>query len=196
MNMSLIEKFGIVFKYMFSSFLSVEMLILSLLLLCILLVNLKLNNKYINIAAICIYLGFILGIVITYVDYVQLCINSFVKTILNYIYFPSTFVYFLIFIFITGLMIYTIFNKKIGNVKKIVNYSCFSILYFLFMSFIVLTIYNGVDIYDTKLLYQNETILAIVQVSNLLFGIWILFTSFYELYGLFKKKYDMKSDQN
>lgn len=195
MNMSLIEKVGVVFKYMFSSFLSVEMLILSLLLLCILLVNLKLNNKYINIAAICIYLGFILGIVITYVDYVQLCINSFVKTILNYIYFPSTFVYFLIFIFITGLMIYTIFNRKVKAIKKVVNYSCFSILYFLFMSFIVLTIYSGIDIYDTKLLYQNETILAIVQVSNLLFLIWLLFTGFYELYGLFKKKYDKKSDQ-
>lgn len=195
MNMSLIEKFGVVFKYMFSSFLSVEMLILSLLLLCILLVNLKLNNKYINVAAICIYLGFILGIVITYVDYVQLCINCFVKTILNYIYFPSTFVYFLIFIFITGLMIYTIFNKKVKTIKKIVNYSCFSILYFLFMSFIVLIIYSGIDIYDTKLLYQNETILAIVQVSNLLFLIWLLFTGFYELYGLFKKKYDKKSDQ-
>lgn len=195
MDMSLIEKFGIVFKYMFSSFLSVEMLILSLLLLSILLVNLKLNNKYINIAAICIYLGFIFGIVITYADYVQLCLNSFVKTILNYIYFPSTFVYFLIFIFITGLMIYTIFNKKVNVVKKIINYSCFSILYFLFMSFIVLTVYSGIDIYDIKLLYQNETILAIVQVSNLLFVMWGLFTAFYELYRLFKRKYDKKSDQ-
>lgn len=194
MDMSLIEKFRLVFKYMFSSFLSVEMLILSLLLLCILLFNLKLNNKYINIAAICIYLGFILGIVVTYVDYVKLCIDSFIKTIMGYVYFPSTFVYFLIFIFITGLMIYTIFNKKIKPLKKIVNYSCFSILYFLFMSFIVLTIYMNVDIYDTALLYQNEIILAIVQVSNLIFGIWILFTGFYELYNLFKKRFDKKGD--
>ena len=60
------------------------------------------------------------------------------------------------------------------------------------MSFIVLTIYSNVDIYDTAVLYQNDTILAIVQVSNLVFGIWVLFTAFYELYNFYKKKYDKK----
>lgn len=190
MNMSLFEKFGIIFEYMFSSFLSIGMFILSLLLLCILLVNIKLKNKYINIASIGVYLGFALGIVISYSEYVQLCVNGFVKAILNYIYFPSTFVYFLIFAFITVLMIRTIFSDKISNLKKIINYSCFSILYFLFMSFIVLCVYSGVDIYDTVSLYKNDIILSIVQISNLLFFIWILITVFYELYQFYKKKFD------
>lgn len=190
MDMSLLEKFGVIFDYMFSSFLSIGMLLLSLLLLCILLLNIKLKNKYINIAAIGIYLGFILGIVISYSDYVKLCINSFVKTIMNFIYFPSTFVYFIEFIFITGLMIYTIFNKKMNNLKKIINYICFSILYFFFMSFIVLCVSSGVDIYNTGALYQNEIILAIVQISNLFLFIWVIFTIFYELYLFFKRKYD------
>lgn len=190
MDMSLFEKMKLVFEYMFSSFLPIGMFILSLLLLCILLVNIKANNKYINIAAIGIYLGFILGILITYSDYVKLCINSFVKAIINYIYFPSTFVYFLIFAFVTGLMIYTIFNKKINKTKKIVNYVCFSILYFFFMSFIVLCVYSGVDIYNTTALYKNEIILALVQISNLLFVIWLIFTGLYEFYGFLKKKFD------
>ena len=190
MNMSLFEKLGTIFEYMFSSFLPIGMLLLSLLLLCILLVNVNANNKYINIAAIGIYLGFVLGITISYNDYVKLCINGFVKTIINYIYFPSTFMYFLIFLFITGLMIYTIFNKNISKLKRIVNYVIFSILYFFFMSFIVLAVSSGVDIYDTVALYKNEIILSIVQVSNLLFLIWVLFTGFYELYKYFKKKFD------
>lgn len=190
MNMSLFEKLETIFEYMVSSFLPIEMLVLSLLLFCILLVNIKVNNKYINIAAIGIYLGFILGIVISYGDYVKLCINGFVKTVLNYIFFPSTFVYFLIFIFVTGLMIYTIFNKKMKKIKKIVNYAYFSALYFFFMSFIVLSVYSGVDIYDTVALYKNEIILALVQVSNLLFLVWILFTLFYELYQFYKRKFD------
>ena len=45
MSLSLFEKFGIIFDYMFSSFLSVGMLILTLLLLCILLVNLKYSEE-------------------------------------------------------------------------------------------------------------------------------------------------------
>ena len=190
MDMSLFEKFGIIFEYMFSSFLPIGMLLLSLLLLCILLVNIRANNKYINIAAIGIYLGFVLGITISYSDYVKLCINGFVKTIINYIYFPSTFMYFLIFLFVTVLMLYTIFNKNIGKVKRIVNYITFSILYFFFMSFIVLTVASGVDIYDTVALYSNEIILSLVQVSNLLFLLWLLFTGFYELYKYFKKRFD------
>ncbi len=190
MEMSLFQKIGLVFKYMFSSFVTVEMLILSLLLLFILIYNMKVNNKYVNLAAIGTYIGFMLGIIISYRDYVVLCINSFVKTILTYIYFPSTFVYFLTFVFITILMIRTIFNKKISKVKKIANYICFTVLYFLFMSFIVLCVYTGVDIYNTVLLYQDATILAIVQVSNLFFGCWLIFTFFYELYCYFKRKYD------
>lgn len=190
MNMSLIEKFEVVFEYMFSSFLPIGMLILSLLLLCILLVNVKLKNKYINIAAVGIYLGFILGIIISYSDYVTLCVNSFVKTIINFIYFPSTFAYFIEFIFITGLMLYTIFNKKMKTIKKVVNYICFTILYFFFMSFIILSVSSGVDIYNTGALYQNEIILAIVQISNLFLLVWLIFTIFYELYLYFRKKYD------
>lgn len=190
MNMSLFEKFGILLKYMFSSFLPIGMFIMSLLLLCILLINVKLKNKYINIAAIGVYIGFALGILLSYNDYVQLCINSFVKTIINYIYFPSTFMYFLIFVFITGLMIKTLFSKKMSDLKRIVNYVYFSILYFLFMSFIVLCVYSGADIYDTVSLYQNDIILSIVQISNLLFFGWLIFTLFYELYQFYKKKFD------
>ena len=39
-------------------------------------------------------------------------------------------------------------------------------------------------------LYQNDTILSIVQVSNFIFVLWILITAFYYLYKYFKKKYD------
>lgn len=190
MNITLFDKLMIIFKYMFSSFLSIGMFILSLLLLCILLVNIKLKNKYINIAAVGIYIGFSLGILISYKDYVQLCINGFVKTIINYIYFPSTFVYFLIFTFVTLLMLKTIFSKKMKTFKKIVNYIWFSVLYFFFMSFIVLCVYSGVDIYDTVALYQNDIILSIVQISNLLFVMWIIVSLFYELYQFYKKKFD------
>lgn len=190
MQLSLIEKIKILFEYMFSSFLSIGMLILSLLLLCILLININIKNKYINIAALGIYLGFALGIIISYSDYVQLCINSFVKMLLNYVYFPSPFIYFITFAFITIFMIKTIFSKKMTNIKKIINYVFFSILYFLFMSFVVLAVYSGVDIYDVTSLYKNDIILSIVQISNLLFLIWIIISMFYELYIFYKKKFD------
>ena len=58
------------------------------------------------------------------------------------------------------------------------------------MSFIALASYDRVDIMDKATLYQNDTILSIVQVSNFIFVLWILITMFYYLYKYFKKKFD------
>ena len=190
MYLSLLEKFGLVFKYLFSSFLSIEMFILTLLLFIILVFNMKKNNHIVQMVTVGVYIGFIIGIIISYTTYVQTCVDSFVKVILNYIYFPSTIVYFFIILFGTFIMIYTLFNKKIGKVKKIINFLTFSIIYFFFMSFVALATYDMVDLMDTSKLYQNDVILSLVQISNLLLVIWILYTGFYHLYLYFKKKFD------
>ena len=190
MNLSLLEKFGIIFKYIFSSFLSIEMFILSLLLFVILIVNLKKDNELVQMIAIGVYIGFIIGILISYSTYVKTCVNSFVKAIMNYICFPSTIVYFFIIIFVTGMILYTLFSRELTVFKKIVNYSFFSILYFFFMAFIALAAYDSVDLVEVAILYQNETILSLVQISNLILLVWLLFTGFYHLYKYFKKRFD------
>jgi hypothetical protein len=190
MNLSLIEKFGTIFKFLFSSFLSIEMLILTFLLFFILVYNLKNDNKIVQLVTVGTYIGFIIGIVISYTTYVKTCVNSFVKTVMNYIYFPSTIAYFFIIIFVTVMMIFTLFNKKLPKFKKIINFAIFSIMYFFFMSFIALATYDMVDLMDTSLLYENNVILSLVQVSNFILVIWILFTGFYHLYRYFKRKYD------
>lgn len=190
MNLSLIEKFGVIFKYIFSSFLSIEMFVLSLLLFIILIVNLKKDNELIQMIAIGIYIGFIIGILISYNTYVTTCIHSFVKAIMNYIYFPSTIVYFFIIIFVTVMILYTLFSKKLTVFKKIINYTFFSILYFFFMAFVALAAYDSVDLVEVSVLYQNVTILSLVQISNLILLIWLLFTGFYHLFKFFKRKYD------
>ena len=172
MELSLIEKIGVIFRYLFSSFLSIEMFIISLLLFLILICDLKKN------------------IFISYTTYVRNSFDSFVKAIMNYIYFPSTIVYFFIMMFVAMLLLYTLFSKKLSVFKKIVNYSVFSILFFFFMSFLTLASYNSYDLMDIPTLYENDTILSLVQLSNLLLFLWILFTGFYYLYHYFKKKFD------
>jgi hypothetical protein len=190
MDLSLLDKFGVIIKYIFSSFLSIEMFIFSLLLFLILIINLKRDNHLVQMIAIGIYIGFVLGILISYNSYVKTCVNSFVKGIMNYIYFPSTIVYFFIIIFVTGMILYTLFSKKLTKFVKIVNYLTFSIMYFFFMSFVALAAYDSVDLVDVSVIYQNDTILSLVQVSNFILVLWIIFTVFYKLFIYFKKKYD------
>ena len=190
MDLNLIEKFKVIFQSMFSSFLSIEMLILSLLIFLILLINVKKDNHIVQVVAIGVYLGFVIGILISYSTYVKSCIDSFVKAILNYIYFPSTITYFFIILFVTILMLYTLFSKKITKFKKILNYFFFSSLYFFFMSFVSLAAYDKVDLLDITKLYENNLILSIVQISNFILVIWIIITGFYWLYRYFHNKYD------
>ena len=190
MDLSLIEKIGVILKYIFSSFLSVEMLIVSLLLFFILLFNLKRKNRIVQIVAVGTYIGFLIGIIISYSDYARVSFNSFIKAIMNYVYFPSTVVYFFIILFVTIVMLKTVFSEKMTSFKKGVNYFFFSILYFLFMSFMALASYDGIDLINVVDLYKNEVILAIVQISNLLLVVWLIFTMFYELFKYFQKKYD------
>ena len=78
MNLSLFEKFSLVFKYLFSSFFSIEMFILTLLLFVILVFNLKKDNRIIQMITVGVYIGFIIGVFISYTTYVRTCIDSFV----------------------------------------------------------------------------------------------------------------------
>ena len=122
MNLSFWVKLGLIFCYIFSSFLFIEMFIISLLLFIILMLNLKKDNRMVKIIAIGVYLGFVIGIFISYTTYVKGSFDSFVKFVMNYIYFPSTIVYFFIMVFVTCMMLYSLFSKKMKKFKKIVNY--------------------------------------------------------------------------
>mgnify|MGYP007008475985 CR=1 FL=1 len=59
-----------------------------------------------------------------------------------------------------------------------------------FISFIALAAYDSVDLVDVSRLYQNEVILSLVQISNFILVLWLVFTGFYHLYKFFKNKYD------
>lgn len=190
MNLTVFEKLGNLIKFMFSSFLSIELLIFCVLLFVILIVNTKMKKKVVTYCAIGVYIGILIGTVIAYNEYVLLCIKTFFKMIIKYIYFPTTAAFFLTIVLITVIMIFTLFSKKMSSFKKIFNYLFFSILYYFFMLFISLTAYNNIKIENNVNLYANTNILVIVQISNILLLVWVIFTFFYRLYIFFQKKYD------
>ena len=72
--------------------------------------------------------------------------------------------------------------------------SMFSLIYLLFFNFIALVIDNKLNISDKITLYENGTILSVVQASNILFVIWIIITIFDKLYHYFQKFDEKKED--
>ena len=190
MNSSFLDKIGLVFKYIFSSAVTIELFIFSVLLFILLIINMKKKSPVINIGFVAIYLGLLFSVIVSYSGYVKLCFKLLIKGIMQYIYFPSTIVYFFIILFVTCMIIYTIFNKKLTKFKKIFNYIIFSFIYLLFMLFITLSASSGINLANMKELYLNDTILSLVQISNFSLFFWIIYTLFYKLYCYFKKKFD------
>lgn len=190
MNLTIFEKFINIFRYTFSSFLAIELLIFSILLFVILMINLKRKEKIVTYSLIGVYLGLLIGTMIAYNDYILLCIRTFFKVIVSYVCFPTTVAFFTTNLLITIIMIYTLFSRKLTRFKKIFNYAFFTILYYFFMSFIALTSYNKIDLNSLVSLYSNDYVLVIVQASNVLLLLWFIYTFFYKLYLYFQKEFD------
>ena len=82
--------------------------------------------------------------------------------------------------------------SKMPYYRKVLDISFFSIIYFLFFNFIAAIGQYKLDLADKVSLYSNNLVLSIVQISNLVFVIWVIVILFYKLYNYFKKKYDEK----
>lgn len=190
MEMTVIDKIVLIFKYIISSFMGIELFLLSLLLFLFTILNIKKNNKIVKIISIILCIGFLIGLMIAYRSYVMQSIDSLITMILSYLYFPSMVVYFFIILTTTIAFIFTILSKKMVKSKKIVNCIILSFLYFCFMAIISLATKNGVDLSVMNELYQNDTILAFIQISNIVFFLWGEYTVLYYFYKFLEKKFD------
>jgi hypothetical protein len=196
MDLGLFDKMKIIFQLLFSSFMSIEIVLFFLLLFLLLVFNVKIKNKLVPII-LSIFL--VIGIIVfcfVFSSYAITCLDSFIMKIMDYYYFPSTIVYFFIFLFMVSVCFITMFSKKMKPMKKVFNYCCSIIVFLLFSMFIVLAVYSKIDFADTVALYQNNQILTLVQVSNLIVLFWFVVSCFYYLYLFFKKKFDEKKVEN
>lgn len=196
MEFGLLEKMKIIFELLFSSFMSIEILIFFLLLFLLLIFNIKIKNKIVPIALSVVCISLMLSFMIGFSSYTITCVDSFIMKVMDYYYFPSTVVFFFICLFMIGVFIYTLFSKKLNTLKKVINYLCSIVVFLFFSLFTCIAIVNKLDLADQIALYENKQIITVVQVSNLVVLFWIIVTVFYYLYLFFKKKFDKEKVEN
>ena len=196
MDLGLFDKMKIIFQLLFSSFMSIEIVLFFLLLFLVLVFNVKIKNKIVPIVLAIFIVSGISVFCFIFSSYAITCLDSFIMKVMDYYYFPSTIVFFFLFLFMVTVCFITMFSKKMKPMKKVFNYCCSIIVFLLFSMFIVLAVYSKIDFADTVLLYQNNQILTLVQVSNLIVLFWFVVSCFYYLYLFFKKKFDEKKVEN
>ena len=196
MDLGLFDKMKIIFDLLFSSFMSIEIFLFFLLLFVLVIVNIKVKNRLVPIILTFIVFVLIIAFIVGFSSYALTCIDSFIMKIMDYYYFPSTVVFFFLFVLSIFIFIYTLFSKKLVTFKKVFNYFCMSFVFLFFSMFVSFTVIGQMDLADPVTLYQNEQILAVVQFSNLIFLLWIIVTFFYHLFMFFKRKFDNEKVEN
>ena len=192
MELGLFSKMKIILQMLFSSFMSIELVLFFLLFLLLLIFNIKIKNKIVPMVLSVFSIVGILSFVLYFPSYTLTCIDSFIMKVMDYYYFPSTVVYFFIVVFMIIVCIFTMFSRNMGNIKKGFNYCCSTFVFLLFSMFISLIIQGSLDMADPVALYQNKQILSIVQLSNLVVLFWFIVSFFYNLYLFFRRKFDNK----
>lgn len=160
-DLSLIEKLKIVFKYLMSSFMSVELFIIVLLLFLFLFFNIKHNKKMINIFVPIVILLFIAFMMMGFHEYTKSAIDELLKAIMNYYYFPSMSFYFIIIIFTTIYLIYSVYTDKFDIKKKVFNYIFSFILFVFFVGLFSYIISNNISLSIDYSIYKDKYILSL-----------------------------------
>ena len=190
MAVSFMEKFDLVFRNTFSSFLGIETLAIALLLFLFLVLNISRKSTVVKVGMFLIIVGFLFGVAYLNRSYTIFSIDYLIKVVMNYIYFPSTLVYFIIIVLSAVFIISSNFSKRMPPLKKWLDAIFFTIIYFLFFNFIIVVFNNKLDLTDKVGLYADKTVLSIIQLSNLFFVAWLIVLLFYKLYDYFKNTYD------
>ena len=190
MDLNSFEKIITILKYMISSFMNIEVLLIILLFFGLIFLNAKRDNLYVKIATILSFVILFVSIFIYYNKYIGECITKFIKLLLNLFYFPPTGIYFVYMIFVAIVLIVNILYKKIDIIFRRINIVCAGILFLLYSNAIAFILTNKIDVFDKASVYGNNILLSIIQISNLLLVIWVSFMLGYILYMVFKKEDD------
>lgn len=148
-----------------SEIIGVSSLFIYFLLMLILVINMHKKNKIIKFIFIAIILAFIAVMLFVNED----IFNSILRLLVEYIYYP-TFNNYLITLGIALVILgYSIFNDKLYDKERIINY-IFSCL--LIVSYIIFMV-QGVDIYSYNSLYTGASLICLRYVTRT-FILWLI----------------------
>lgn len=190
METSVINKIGILFKYCFSSFLNIELFIITVLSFVLLYLVLYRNGKVLKVLSSILLILFLSIIIICFCDYAANSVDYFIKALMKYYYFPSMGIYFMIVVFVSILLLISLLSGLFSKFVKMSICILSFLVYLLFIQFLAYIISNNIMLTLDVSIYSNIIILSIVQLSNMLVFIWLVIIFFYKLYLFFRKKFD------
>lgn len=170
------EKMEVLVNLIISSDILIILMLLIIGVFILRLIN-KINNKKM---AIFIYIIELVIFGITFYEGRGFLIktgNELIDNIFLNFYFPSVYIYLFIFIVSLVIFVYTLLNRLISKTYKTITNVYYLIFNFIFILLIGLISKNNIDIFAKESLFTNNNALVLLELSTLLFFIYLVVTS-------------------
>lgn len=187
-KLSLFDKIGIMFETTASSNLHILAVLILIVLGLALSTTTKKNEKRNKIVYISYTIFILVFVTVSYHSSLGNMFSYMMNNFFIAVYFPNLAIY-LAAIIVTNIILFiSIFNYKTSTEIKNLNVVVYTIMNYLLL--LVLTVINraNLDIFSTQSVYENKEATALIELSSLIFIIWIIFLIVYKVILIYLKK--------
>lgn len=192
-DVSFIERIRLLSNLIISSPFFIVILLLLITATVTLVFSKKLNNKYIKIAVTILYFLSIILIIFNYGNSFLRFFDNLINKLFTYLYFPSIIAYLCLMIIGIFILIKMIISKEKSKFIVVCNIILFTISSLLFILSIDTIVSNNIDIFKKVSLYNNETLMVLIQANTTIYLIWFIILFIRFIVNKIVKKLDEES---
>lgn len=180
-KLSLLEKLSLFFEVAKDSVWSILILIVLLVLIYIFMGTNKKTIKRNKIIYIVFSLLVLISLLICYLPSISKIFDNMINNLFIVIYFPNLAVYFAAIIATSIILWISLFSYKTSKLIKRLNLIIYLIINYLFALLLYVINNNKLDIFNTESIYTNKQATALIELSSIIFVVWIIFLIIYKL---------------
>ena len=139
-----------------------------------------------------IYIGFsllvLIILLIIYLPSIGKVFDNMMNNLFIVIYFPSLAVYFAAIIVTSIILWVSLFSYKTSEIIKRLNLVIYLIINYLFALLLYVINNNKLDIFSTESIYTNKQATALIELTSIIFVVWIVFLMVYKLVLIYLRR--------
>lgn len=187
-KLSLLDKLSLFFEVAGDSVWSIIILLILLVMLYLFTNTTKKTIKRNKM----IYIGFsglmLISLLVMYLPSIGKVFDNMMNNLFIVIYFPSLAVYFAAIIATSIILWISLFSYKTSQIIKKLNLIIYLIINYIFALLLYVINNNKLDIFDGKAIYSNKQATALIELTSIIFVVWILFLIIYKLVLIYLKR--------
>ena len=190
-RMSLGEELDLLFKVCLQNKLSIVIFLLLAIVAYLFITTNRRNANVTKKTYIIAYVVIIVFVLVTFSTHITKFLDYMINNFFIAVYFPNLAIYFAAIIVSNIIAFISVFNFDINRIIRNINIVVYSIISFLFFLLIGVISDRGLDIYSQHSIYANDKAHALIELTSIIFMIWIIFLiTYYAIRRYQEKKQD------